>query len=60
METIIILAQAISKAAKKDIWRLDINMIGDDYVGRLWLTHIDISEHWDIYEDGTIEHHKNR
>lgn len=59
METIIILAQAISKAAKEDIVRLDINLLNDGYKGRLWLTHIDISEHWDIYEDGTIEHHKN-
>lgn len=58
METIMILAQAISKAAKEDIWRLDINLTNDGYLGRLWLTNVDISEHWDIYEDGTMTHHK--
>ena len=58
METIMILAQAISKAAKKDIWRLDINANDDDeYVGRLWLRS-NIEGYWDIHEDGSIEHHR--
>ena len=54
METIMILAQAISKAAKCEIWRLDINSDGEEYDGRLWLRP-DSAGYWDIHEDGSIE-----
>lgn len=57
METIMILAQAISRAAKYDIWRVDINTIKEEMVGRLWLRS-GIDEYWDIHEDGSIEHHR--
>lgn len=61
METIIILAQALSKAAKAEIVRLDINVDNVEditsYNGRLWLKPAYMG-YWDIYEDGTITHHK--
>lgn len=39
MNTIIILAEALAKASKLDVLRLDINFIADQgiYVGTLWL-----------------------
>lgn len=53
METIIILANALSKATLEDISRLDIqyNAILDTFVGHLVLVN---ELQYAIYEDGTI------
>lgn len=58
MKTVIILAEALSKAAFSPITRLDINLIRRDeedeyYTGRLWLAD-DERTYYDIKEDGTI------
>lgn len=58
MKTVIILAEALSRASFSPIIRLDINMIRVDeeetyYSGRLWLADDDHS-FFDIKEDGTI------
>lgn len=53
MNTIIILAKALSEASKEDIKRLDIqyNTKTENYSGRVWFDCII----FDIHEDGTIE-----
>ena len=53
MNTIMILATALAKAAKSDIRRLDIqyNEKTEVYSGRCWL----YDTIFDIHEDGTIE-----
>lgn len=53
MNTIIVLAKALSEAAQEDIKRLDIqyNTKTENYSGRVWL----YESIFDIREDGTIE-----
>ena len=53
MEAIMILAQALAKAAKTDIKRLDIqyNEKSENYSGRCWL----YDTIFDIHDDGTVE-----
>lgn len=53
MNTIIILAKALSEAAKDDIRRLDIqyNTKTESYSGRVWFEGLI----FDIHEDGTID-----
>ena len=58
MKTVIILAEALSKAAFSPISRLDIQLVRKSeeeayYSGRLWLADDDHS-FFDIKEDGTI------
>ena len=64
MKTIIILAEALSKAALSPIDRLDIQLVRKSeeetyYEGRLWLADdktitLTKNEFFDIKEDGTI------
>lgn len=58
MKTVIILAEALSRAAFSTITRLDIQLVHkseeeDYYSGRLWLAG-DECTFYDINEDGTI------
>lgn len=58
MKTVIILAEALSKAAFSPIARLDIQLVKKSeeeafYRARLWLTD-DERTYYDINEDGTI------
>lgn len=55
METIIILAKALSEAAKSEILRLDIqyNDKAETYTGRVWLSS-DPKAIFDVHEDGTV------
>lgn len=58
MKTVIILAEALSKAAFSPIARLDIHLVKKSeeeayYIARLWLAD-DGSAYYDINEDGTI------
>lgn len=58
MKTVIILAEALSKAAFSPISRLDIQLVRKSeeeafYRARLWLAD-DNSTYYDINEDGTI------
>lgn len=58
MKTVIILAEALSKAAFSPISRLDIQLVRKSeeeafYRARLWLADDD-SVYYDINEDGTI------
>ena len=54
MNTIMIMAQALSKAAGAEVTRLDIqyNRNTDDYTGVLWLK--DVTEEFILKEDGTV------
>lgn len=54
METIMIMAQALAKAAKTEISRLDIqyNTKEETYKGRVWLQ--ESKSIFDINEDGTV------
>lgn len=54
MEAIMILAQALAKAAKTEISRLDIqyNTASETYSGRVWL--LDTNSIFDVHEDGTV------
>ena len=55
METITILAEALSKAARAKITRLDIqyNTKTEEYSGRVWLA-TSIESIFDIHENGTV------
>ena len=54
METIMIMAQALAKAARTEISRLDIqyNTKDDAYNGRVWLQ--ESKGIFDLNEDGTV------
>ena len=54
METIMIMAQALAKAARTEISRLDIqyNTKDEVYKGRVWLQ--ESKSIFDLYEDGTV------
>lgn len=55
MNTIMILAEALAKAAKAEISRLDIqyNTKSETYSGRVWLT-TGVESIFDIHENGTV------